>query len=173
MSNLNNNNNNNNKDTLNNKQVGTNNVRTYLKYLPSENYTTILYLLLTKNYTYKSELNVLLRECNWNHYFQRLSKDGIIKPYKLTGDEDSYLVHRNGTGRTQLGKAIFYTLTDEAKETIEGSMIYDLVVRHVTEDLINYVLDYKAKVTVHNQRYITKEEIVYDLTADEYLGFEE
>ena len=161
---------NNNKNIYNNNnEVCINNVHTYLlKIITNNNYSTVIYLMYTKNFTYRYELNNLISYNNWKYYFSKLLKNNIIQEYNLNIDEQCFLVRKDKTGRYHIDNSIYYTLTTKARELLDTKKYNDLMMDFISKETQDYILDYKAKFKVLIERLNrrSEEKELQELTHD-------
>ena len=156
---INNNNNNNNNKTVSTTTILTTNYK-LLSILQNEKYRSIIYLLLTKNYTYLNEMKKFFN-IQPGQYFIHLINLGIIEETELNEQRKEYLKLVHNLGNYHLDKLKVYKLTNKAKDFYSNPVYYSLIIEGISEKVRNYkhTLDeiYNSKLEAEELKRIEQE----------------
>jgi hypothetical protein len=135
-----NNNNNNNNNIYNNNRVSSiiNNTTIY-KYINNNKYSSILYLLLKKGYTYFTELKRTLQITS-NHHLFKLENDNVVFSRKPTKQEWEFLKLVNNLGEKHKERLVIYELTQEALSYCSQPKVYDMLKTFAQDGLDDFII---------------------------------
>lgn len=118
-------------------------------YISNKYYSSILYLLIKKGFTYYSEIKKLLGVTN-NFHLPKMERDELIFNRELTLEEKNYLLSLYpNMPKTKINTMKVYELTIKAKKYYSQPTNYDLIKRFSYPNIDNYIIlqknDYEIK----------------------------
>jgi len=142
----------NNKGILNKEVDGTTVVRTtkkdMLNIIGNKYYCNILYLMLSKGFTYRSEIDKVL-SINGRHYLGFLYRVGFIDKCELNDSQKKGLILIKNWGKIHLERLTTYELSAHGRKIIVNPLFYDLI----CEDLLPTVIKYKEELAdIYNKK---------------------
>jgi len=130
-------------------------------YITNKYYSSIIYLLIKKGFTYYSELKKLLGVTN-NFHLPKLERDDLIFNRELTIEEKNYLLSLYpNMPKKGISTMKVYELTTNAKEYYSQPSNYDLLKRFSNSNIDDYIIlqknDYEIKQRLLEEKELQKE----------------
>ena len=110
----------------------------YYKLLNNRYYKGIIYLLLTKGYTYIGEIQKIY-PISARQYLLNMKEKNVIRKKTMTKEIKDFIKHSNVTiNEKQINTMTLYSLTPHAKNFFLQEDIYDDIIQDMDEELTYY-----------------------------------
>lgn len=150
-----------NKKESNNKKVTSISINTSTsKYISNKYYSSILYIVIKKGFTYYGELKKILNVTS-NYHLSKLKDDGLLQIRKSTIEEKEYIktLYKN-VGNNYLNNLDIYELTNEALNYFTQPKVYDLLKIFCKQGIDDYIIlkqnEYEQKKLLEDRQFRAK-----------------